>query len=402
MIKYLIDDVLFQGSFTYANVTDSEEFVNSGEIANNNTETNNETINEFSTGKKDWIDFFLLPDTALYPSSSVAMMTQATNSEKSVEEQLVEIKEIAQKITLAIQSEMANLLTYALNSCDKVDGEAEEDKDNQLRKKRSVETPMASTQLVTRLLKHIKSNNEFQNIAIDKMMTAQEIADKYGVEFSPDTEVLSDLAFAANQQAKEMNSLLQESIGMKNVTQKFEQDPVDAPAQTQDSGYYYSVQYPEQKPVVSVAEPVVNHHHHADSYPSYNYYYNNPYETQIPPPVQNYYSSPPVSKRPNFYDTVSYAPQEYSYCSMEPVTSASTIILPFEDILEPEPELVGEELEETVSSKVFVNRGDEPGSATVNHVMTYTVGEKSYFRTPEIERLPQQMQYCFFLMWTWV
>ena len=380
---------MFQGSFTFANETYSEEHINSGEIQFNETEINNETINDFPTGQKDWIDFFLLPDAQLYPTSSVAMMTQATNSEKSVEEQLDEIKEIAQKITLAIQSEMANLLTYALNSCDKGEPEEEEGEDNKLRKKRSVETPMASTQLVTRLLKHIKSNNEFQNIAIDKMMTAQEIADKYGVEFSPDTEILSDLAFAANQQAKEMNTLLQDSIEMKNVSQK-----VEFEAPTQD--YVYSVQYPEQKPVTN-AQPAVNHHHHADSYPSYNYYYNYPYETQIPPPV-NHYNTPPVSKRPNFYDTVSYAPQEYSYCSMEPITSASTIIMPFEELVEPEPELVGEELEETISSKVYVDRGEEPGSATVNHVMTYTVGEKSYFRTPEIERLPQQMQYCFFLM----
>lgn len=382
--------MLFQGSFTFANETCSEEHVNSGEISYNEKEVNGEAINELPTAHKDWIDFFLLPDTQLYPTSSVAMMSQATNSEKSVEEQLDEIKEIAQKITLALQSEMANLLTCAINSCDKGEVEEEEGEDNKLRRKRSVETPMASTQLVTRLLKHIKSNNEFQNIAIDKMMTAQEIADKYGVEFSPDTEILSDLAVVANRQANEMNSLLQESIEMKNVSQKVE---FEAPTQAQN---VHSVQYPEQKPV-SNAQPAVNHHHHADSYPSYNYYYSYPYETQIPPPV-NHYSSPPVSKRPDFYDTVSYAPQEYSYCSMEPVTSASTIIMPFEELVEPEPELVGEELEETISSKVYVDRGEEPGSATVNHVMTYTVGEKSYFRTPEIERLPQQMQYCFFLM----
>ncbi|KAJ8711425.1 hypothetical protein PYW07_008667 [Mythimna separata] len=378
-LLYVFIGLAIQGSFTYANVTDSEEFINSAEVVYNNTETNDEITNEFPTvptGQKEWIDMFLLPDAPLYPTSSVAMMTQATNSEKSVEEQLDEIKEIAQKITLAIQSEMANLLTYALSGVHKEEGEEEEDKDNQLRKKRSIETPMASTQLVTRLLKHIKSNNEFQNIAIDKMMTAQEIADKYGVEFSPDTEILADLAVAANHQANEMNSLLQESIDAKNVSQK-----VDAPTHKQAS-------------IVSNAQPAVNHHHHTESYPSYNY----PYETQIPPPVQNHYNSPPVSKRPNFYDAMSYAPQEYSYCSMEPVISASTIIMPIEEIVEPEPELVGEELEETVSSKVYVNRGDEPGSATVDHVMTYTVGEKSYFKTPEIERLPQQMQYCFFLM----
>uniref|UniRef100_A0A2A4K4H1 DUF4794 domain-containing protein n=1 Tax=Heliothis virescens TaxID=7102 RepID=A0A2A4K4H1_HELVI len=403
---HIIVALAIQGSFTYANVTDSEEFANSGEVKNDipdvyyKTEGDDQVVKDFSAGHKDWIDFFLLPDAHLYPTSSVAMMTQATNSEKSVEEQLEEIKEIAQKITLAIQSEMANLLTYAINSYDKGEGE-EKSEDNHLRKRRSTESPMASTQLVTRLLKHIKSNNEYQNIAIDKMMTAQEIADKYGIEFSPDTEILSDLAIAANHQAEEMNSLLQESLEMKNVSHKVETAKVEAPstntAQDNEGYYTFSVQFPEQPAPVNV-QPAVNHHHHADSYPSYNYYYNYP-ETQIPPPpAQNYYSSPPVSKRPDFYDTVSYIPQEYSYCSMEPITSASTIIMPFEEILEPEPELVGEELEETVSSKVYVDRGDEPGSATVSHVMTYTVGEKSHFRTPAIERLPQQMQYCFFLM----
>lgn len=366
-------------------------------------------MKDYYSGKKDWIDFFILPDAQLYPTSSVAMMTQATNSDKSAEEQLDEIKEIAHKISLALQSEMAKLFTYALNSCNKEEVEG----DNNLRKKRSVETPMASTKLVTRLLKHIKSNNEFQNIAIDKMMTAQEIADKYGVEFSPDTEILADLAVAANQQANEMNSLLQDAIDMKNATQKVEYVPVQEPstnkAQVNDGNYVYAAPYPEQgaqrsmphtdelNEPASHAQPAVNHYHYTDSYPSYNYYYNNPYETQIPPPVQNYFS-PPVTKRPNFYDAVSYAPQEYPYCSMEPVTSATNIVLPYEDLEEPEPELVGEEFEETVSSKVYVDRGDEPGSATVNHVMTYTVAEKSHFKSPEIERLPQQMQYCFFLM----
>ncbi|XP_047033331.1 uncharacterized protein LOC124639870 [Helicoverpa zea] len=408
---YIIVALAIQGSFTYANVTDSEECVNSGEIKNDipdvyyKTEGDDQVVKDYSAGQKDWIDFFLLPDANLYPTSSVAMMSQATNSDKSVEEQLEEIKEIAQKITLAIQSEMANLLTYAINSCDKGEGEEVEGKgegeDNHLRRRRSMESPMASTELVTRLLKHIKSNNEYQNIAIDKMMTAQEIADKYGIEFSPDTEILSDLAMAANHQAEEMNSLLQESLEMKNVTRKAETAKVEAlstnKAQDNDGYFSFTIQYPDQPAPVNV-QPAVNHHHHADSYPSYNYYYNYP-ETQIPaPPTQSYYSSPPVSKRPDFYDTVSYIPQEYSYCAMEPMTSASTIIMPFEEILEPEPELVGEELEDTVSSKVYVDRGDEPGSATVSHVMTYTVGEKSHFRTPAIERLPQQMQYCFFLM----
>ncbi|KAF9795715.1 hypothetical protein SFRURICE_018843 [Spodoptera frugiperda] len=376
-LLYITIALAIQGSFAFDNVTESLEYINSCEVVNTTVEVENEVVVEPPPKEqKEWIDFFLLPDAHLHPTSSVAMMTQAINSEKSVEEQLDEIKEIAQKITLAIQSEMANLLSYALNSIEKDENELGE---NCSRKRRSIETPMASTQLVTRLLKHIKSNNEYQNIAIDKMMTAQEIADKYGIEFSPDTEILSDLAIAANQQADEMNSLLQESLEMKNVSRS-------APTPTKPKVHR------EQKPVTT-AQPATTHHHHADPY-AYNY----PYETQIPAPPQNYYNSPPVSKRPNFYDTVSYAPQEYPYCSMEPVTSASTIIFPIEEILEPEPELVGEELEETVSSKVYVDRGEEPGSATVSHVMTYTVGERSHFRTPEIERLPQQVQYTFFLV----
>lgn len=77
----------------------------------------------------------------------------------------------------------------------------------------------------------------------------------------------------------------------------------------------------------------------------------------------------------------------------------STYIIPIDEFMEPEPELVGEEFEEVISSKVFVDHDMEPGSATVNHVMTYTISEKTHYRTPQIENLPQQMQYYFFLMW---
>ncbi|XP_075983805.1 uncharacterized protein LOC142981650 [Anticarsia gemmatalis] len=385
---YLILALVIQGSFTYANVDSCEETVENQEITNSTTEADDEVVHNFQSARRDWIDFLLLPDAHLFPTSSVAMMTHAIDTEKSAEEQLEEIKEIAQKITLAIQSEMANLLSYALSTCENKEEEGGED--NNLRKKRSIDTPMASTQLITRLLKHIKSNNEYQNIAIDKMMTAQEIADKYGVEFSPDTEIISDLAFAANQHAKDMTNLLHETLELKNLTGRVPEDNT-CPAYTQPEQ--------QQKPCAPVSEPAVNYHHYSDSYPSYNYYYNYPYETQIPPPATSNYYSPPVSKRPNFYDAVSYSPDYYPpYCSMEPVTTTTTVVLPFEEPVEPEPELVGEEFEETISSKVYVERGDEPGSATVNHVMTYTVGEKSHFKTPEIERLPQQMQYCFFLM----
>lgn len=318
-------------------------------------------------------------------------MSQAIDTEKSIEEQLEDIKEMAEKITLAIQSEMANLLTYALSTYE-VDKESE-DCDNKERKKRSPDTPMGSAQLINRLLKHIKANNEYQNIAIDKMMTAQEIADKYGVEFRPDAEIVSDLAFHANKQAKEMTSLLQDTLAMNNGTKKEE----IVNEKQEDTCYVYAQPEPQQRQQVVSAQPPANHHHYADSSPSYNYYYNYPYETQIPAPPTHY--SPPVSKRPSFYDAVSYSPDYYSpYCSMEPVAASTSVVLPYDEPSEPEPELVGEEFEETVSSKVYVDRGEEPGSATVNHVMTYTVAEKSYFKTPEIAKLPQQMQYCFFLM----
>lgn len=351
-------------------------------------------IEDLNNPKNEWYDFFSLPDTDLYPISSVAMMTQATNSEKSMEDQLEDIKEIAEKITEALQSEMANLLEFAI-SATKKNVEEIDVENNNLRKRRSVETPMASTELITRLLKHIKSNNEYQNIAIDKMMTAQEIAEKYGIEFSPDVEIISDLAISANQQADEMSSLLQDALKMKNTTKRIE---VSENKQDQDVHYVYPHSEQEQILHTPTAHPVVNHQHHAESYPSFNYYYNYPYESQIDAPVFNYYSAP-VTKRPNFYDAVSYYPDYYPpYCSMDAVPEASSIVLPFEEQYEPEPELVGEEFEETVSSKLYVDRGDEPGSATVNHVMTYTIAEKSHFRTPEIERLPDQMKYYFLLM----
>ncbi|KAH9645589.1 hypothetical protein HF086_005238 [Spodoptera exigua] len=121
-LLYIAIALAIQGSFAFDNVTESLEYVNSCEVVNTTMEVENEVIAEPPPKEqKEWIDFFLLPDTHLHPTSSVAMMTQAINSEKSVEEQLDEIKEIAQKITLAIQSEMANLLSYALNSIEKTE-----------------------------------------------------------------------------------------------------------------------------------------------------------------------------------------------------------------------------------------------------------------------------------------
>lgn len=338
-------------------------------------------------------------------------MSQVTNSDKPAEEQIEDIKEIANQITMAIQSEMANLLSYALRDCEK------EYNENGLRKRRSIETPMDSSQLVMRLLKHIKNNNEYQNIAIEKMMSAQEIADKYGIDFKPDPEILTDFAVATNKQAEELTTILKDAYDPKNVTKEVEFIPVNnetAVHSSDDNTYFaYSVNVPEAEIIahqnaqpsfefvpefVQEVRPPV--HVHYEQHPHYNYHYNHPIETQVMAPPHQH-RPPPVSHMPNFYEPAfTPAPEYYSpYYPMEPITTTTTIVLPIEEPVEPEPELVGEEFEETVSSKVVVDRGEEPGSATVNHVMTYTLSEKSHFRKPQIENLPQQMQYYFFLMW---
>lgn len=341
-------------------------------------------------GHEDWMDIFSKRDYDLHPSSSLAMMAHVTDNStnKTVEDQLTEIKCVADRIATLLQSELANLLAFALIGCEKDKDEKEDSKpENNLRRKR--ETPMDSSQMVMRLLKHIKSTNEYQNIAIEKMMSAQEIADKYGIEFNPDPYVLTDFAIAASEQAKDLTSILTETCDSKNTTIEHVQfvplEKESSGKNREDTYYTYTVDHPEDRytqipPCEYVPEyvhrPIHEHVHH---YPAY--------ETQVPP-----HHYPPTTPKPTFYD--SFMPEYQSYCSVEPLT---TIILPFEDFVEPEPELVGEEFEETVSSKVTVDH-DEPGSSTVNHVMTYTLSEKSHFKTPQIEQLPQQMQYTFFLM----
>ncbi|KAM3959538.1 uncharacterized protein ACR2FA_006472 [Aphomia sociella] len=408
---YLFLVLIIQSSLTYAHIEDIDEQGHeetSREILKSNPSV--ESIKEITDINKEWLDMFMSPgDHDLFSSPSATMMSHITKSDKPVEEQIEDIKEMANQITLAIQSEMANLLCYALRDCDK------ECEDNSLRKKRSAETPMDSSQLVMRLLKHIKSNNEYQNIAIDKMMTAQQIADKYGIEFNPDPEILTDLAIAANDQAKEMTTILNDVLEMKNITQQpVEFIPIEQEKQensTKDDTYYvYSIHIPEEEiitqqntlphheyhPEIIQNVPLDMNHYH-DHRPQHNYYYY-PESQIVPPPVHQHH---PTSQMPNFYEPVSFFPgQEYypQYCPVEPVTTTTTIVLPIEEIFEPEPELVGEEYEETVSSKVYVDHGDEPGSTTVNHVMTYTISEKSHFKAPQVEKIPQQMQYYFFLM----
>ncbi|XP_072934745.1 uncharacterized protein [Epargyreus clarus] len=380
------------------------------ESDNPKSDTEDVLIKDFRTATNDWVDTFLGSSSSLSPSSSVSLMAQATNSNKSPEEQLEEIKEVASEITMAIQSEVTNLLSYALNLVDK------DVEDNNRRKRRSIETPMDSSQLVMKLLNHIKSNNEYQNIAIEKMMSAQEIADKYGIEFSPDPEILSDLAFAANEQAKELTSILLDACDIQNsscsIAVQDETVNITGNSVPMDNAtcYVFSTEYPDcdtkTKLKSSISEshehqfqvaPTVpsNHIHHGDNHAGFNYY-SYPYETQIAsPPVQPSYST--VSPKPTFYDSISYNPNEYygPYCSMDQMAYP---MYPFEEPLDLQPELVGEEYEEIVSSRVIIEQDEEPGSATVNHVMTYTVSEKAHFRTPQIEKLPQQMQYYFFLM----
>ncbi|XP_050684887.1 uncharacterized protein LOC126979562 [Leptidea sinapis] len=297
---------------------------------------------------------------SLYPTTSAAMMAQAALSDKSPEDQLEDIKGIASQITMAIESEMANLLSYAVTTYDKDTGK------NTLRKKRSIESPLDSTQLVMRLLKHIKSNNDYQNIAIEKMMSAQEIADKYNIPFKADPEILSDLALAGNEQVKELTSIIKDACDLKN-TSRCESQVIK---NCQESN----------KTNIAVPATKEKFQTHDKDFARYNSYFS---ESQ---PI----SCSPVTPRPSFYDSISYNPNEYSYCPMEQVPS---------NFMFDEPEeLVGEEIEETVSSKVFIEDEQEPGTSTVNHVTHYTITEKSHFRKPHIEKLPEQMQYYFFLM----
>ncbi|XP_028159049.1 uncharacterized protein LOC114351900 [Ostrinia furnacalis] len=404
---FFILALIVQSSFIYAtDDIDKEEWEDtSREILK--SAPGDMKIKEFRATDTDWIDIFSLPKQNLHQTSSAAKMASVTNSDKPPAEQLEDIKEMANQITLAIQSEMANLLSYALRDCEK------EYDENSLRKKRSLESPMDSSQLVMRLLKHIKNNNEYQNIAIEKMMSAQEIADKFGIEFNPDPEILSDLAVATNKQAEELTTILKDAYDSKNETKEIEFIPVnnETSVKSTENNTYFVYSVPEAEiiahqnslpsyeyvPEFIQERPPV--HVHYEQHPHYNYH-SHPYETQIvSPPHQMHQQRPPVSHMPNFYEQFTPAPEYYSpYYPMEPVTTTTTIVFPIEELVEPEPELVGEEFEETVSSKVIVERGDEPGSATVNHVMTYTVGEKSHFKKPQIENLPQQMQYYFFLM----
>lgn len=380
----------FQNALTETQIANEDNKIESREILKMIPEDDDLVGKDYQAAPKDWMDLFIGSNSNIFPTSSAALMAQAAFSDKSPEEQLEEIKKMACDITKAIQSEMANLLSYAVSITDK------EEVDNKLRKKRSIESPMDSTKLVMRLLKHIKSNNEYQNIAIEKMMTAQEIADKYGIEFNPDPEMLSDLAVAANEQAKEMSEILKDACENKNETQNVENGLINATkklvqcaeAEAQKNTTNFDTSNDVVHEHVLYIEPVYNGD--AD-FSKYNYYYNYPYETQLlTPPVHEH----PVTPRPSFYDFISMNPTQeyYPYCSVEPTTS---IIYPLDEPAS--PELVGEEYEETVSSKVYVDH-EEPGVSTVNHVMTYTLSEKTHFRSPQVENLPQQMQYYFFLM----
>ncbi|CAH2093772.1 unnamed protein product [Euphydryas editha] len=389
---YFVLALLIQNSYTETVDKAENNVIETREILKVKPESDDLLQKGAESGSKDWMDMFIGSNSNIFPTSSSAMMAQATFSNKSAEEQLEDIKNMAEQITKCIQNEMANLLSYAISITDK------DQEDNKLRKKRSTETPMDSTQLVMRLLKHIKSNNEYQNIAIEKMMSAQEIADKFGIEFNPDPEILSELALATNVQAKEMSGILKDACDLKNVTQKEESTRfID---HEKDNSLHTLVDCAERKQPVQLISSYdyPTNKGNDNSFSHYNYYYNNPHESQIPAPPSHHHHKEPVSSRPNFYDYISFNPnQEYlPYCSVEPVSSI------LYSVDEPElpdlPELVGEEFEETISSKIYIDHEEEPGMASVNHVMTYTISEKSHFRTPEIESLPQQMQYYFFLM----
>ncbi|XP_063628598.1 uncharacterized protein LOC134800066 [Cydia splendana] len=388
--------LLIQGSFTFANCDEPDS--DSREILNQKPEFEDNVVKDFSDANKDWLDMFLeSTPSGLYPSSSAAIMAHATISDKSPEEQLEVMKDIIHQITEAIEHEMTNLLSDAIAHCEKDEGHT--------KKKRSIETPMDSSQLVMRLLKHIKSNNEYQNIAIEKMMTAQEIADKYGVKYNPDEDVLADLAAFSSKQSEELASIL----GDENAKEEIEFVPLENEENKENvpennTYYVYATHVPEEEihsqfnsyppheympeRLQFMPQPQAPQQHYKHPHHSHHYFP----ETQIPAPPHH----APAPQRP--YHEAAY-PREYHPCGpMEPITTTTTIVLPYEEPIAPEPELVGQVFEETVSNKVFIEAGEEPGSTDVNHVMTYTVSEKSHFKTPEIEKLPQQMQYYFFLM----
>ncbi|KOB77240.1 Kinesin-related protein 3 [Operophtera brumata] len=395
--------LVIQGSFIYADTEVDNQLDEQQESIDRDILVkpgiDDEVVKDFSSTNNDFIDMFLLTNNNMFPTfptSSAAMMSQATNNNETCEEQLESIKKVAEDIAKSIQSEMANLMSYAmaLNATNKDNQENE-------RTKRSVETPMDSTQLVMRLLKHIKSNNEYQNIAIEKMMSAQEIADKFGIEFNPDPEILSDLAVAANDHAHDLTTMLKDACDTKNVTQEIEFIPMNEQPMGNDTYYVYTL-HPEEQTILESTVPSfeylpeilptsqkpMNHVHHSEPH-SHHYHY----ESQIPPPPVHHYS-PPVSTRPNFYDPFPYTSDIYSpYADMV----SPAIFISIEEP-EPEPEIVGEDIEETITTRLFVERGDEPGSSTVNQVTSYTVAEKTHFKTPQIEKLPQQFQYSFFLI----
>lgn len=390
-----LNGLFFQGSFIYADTEVDNTLDMSLESSKRDVlvkpDIDGEVVKDFDTADKDFIDILLLTNNNMlptFPTSSATMMSEATNSNQTSEEQLESLKKVAEDIAKVIQSDLENLMSYAmaLNATNKSeDG----------RSKRSVETPMDSTQLVMRLLKHIKSNNEYQNIAIEKMMSAQEIADKFGVEFNPDPEILADLAFAANDHALEFSSMLKDACDVNNATQEINFVALDEQAKGNDTYYTYTL-HPEEEtsiPPFEYLPEILPKPQKVNCVHTHPHSHNNHYETQIPPPPVHHHS-PPVSSRPNFYDPFPYTSDIYSpYVDLV----SPVLMIPIEEP-EPEPEMVGEEIEETISTRLFVERGEAPGSSTVNQVTTYSVAEKTHFKTPQIEQLPQQYQYCFFLI----
>ncbi|CAK1541513.1 unnamed protein product [Leptosia nina] len=354
---YFMLALIIQSSLIYAEigVSDGQNSTNILGVAAANVFEDDQIVKGPEAAPLDWMDIVLSSPTPIYPTSSSTLMAQAVLSDKPPEEQLEEIKEMANQITMAIQSEMVNLLSYAVSATDAPEG-------NTLRKKRSIESPLDSTQLVMRLLKHIKSNNDYQNIAIEKMMSAQEIADKYNIPFKADPDILSDFALAGSEQAQELTSILQDVCDLNaNQTVISKNNTIPQPKNSTES---YCTDHPIDDRFI---------------YTGYN-----------SEPAHHY---SPVTPRPTFYDTISYQPEDvFPFCAMEPMTS---VIL---EPIESEPKCTGEEIEETISSKIYVKDDEEPGSMSVNHVMTYSVAESTHFRKPHIETLPQQMQYYFFLM----
>ncbi|GBP54625.1 hypothetical protein EVAR_35887_1 [Eumeta japonica] len=341
------------------------------------------------------------------------MVSKVTSSEDNPDKKIEEIKKTIEQITNSMQMEMYKLIENAIKG-----------KATELKKKKTTETPIDSAKLVMRLLNHIKSHNEHQNVAIEKMMTAQEIADKYGIEFYPDPEIILDLAEASSEQAEK---LMKSVEGYKNnITNHSKQDEATIVfVPYQEDNTQMDVKQQEYYNYELHHDCNINNSSNTDTINAANLELvmldtkkDSTKQYKSPPPIQKpdeslhltpqyYYWQPiydeqmiaqRVNPKPNHFNEHSATPDNLIPFLPVMEETSTYIISPEIHESEPEPEMVGEEYEETVSSKVFVERGKELGTTSVNHATTYTLTEKAHFKPPPMVHLPQQMQYTFYFI----